>query len=81
VISDARTQFSCSNAHVRTLAVSNLKVLCSQFPFVVAAGAVAEELFFRVSIQVCYTDINLRTSSSVSSESKLVSLCQTLISS
>jgi hypothetical protein len=36
-----------------------------QFPFVVAAGAVAEELFFRVSIQVCYTDINLRTSSSV----------------
>jgi membrane protease YdiL (CAAX protease family) len=51
VISDARTKFSCSNAHVRTLAVSNLKVLCSQFPFVVAAGAVAEELFFRVSIQ------------------------------
>jgi hypothetical protein len=27
-------------------------VLYSQFPFVVAAGAVAEELFFRVSIQV-----------------------------
>ncbi len=27
-------------------------MLYSQFPFVVAAGAVAEELFFRVSIQV-----------------------------